>query len=318
MHTCDVVIATRNRPEVLRRCLTGLRQQSTQDFGVIVVDDHSDEPVDEIVADAAGDDLATSVIRLAQQSGPAAARNAGVAASAARYVIFVDDDVFPSRQFVAAHLAAVTAESDDGAPIVSCGPFAQPADWTPTPWNLWEARILKREADALTSGVWPLSWRNFHTGNNCVPRVVFDAVGGFDPFFKRAEDDELALRLYKHGCRFHFEPGAIAWHYANRTLEAWLAIPRAYAYFDVAIDRQHPEIGYLARKEKMRRKRRVPLRIARTLLAGRARTKAGVSAAVTAAKGLYRCGWTAAAMGALSVAYELSYAESLTEARGSC
>lgn len=316
MHTCDVVIATRNRRSVLQRCLTGLQRQSTAEFGVIVVDDHSDEPVDDVVAAAAGG-LETHVIRLPEQSGPAAARNAGVAASSAEYVIFVDDDVYPSRQFVAAHLAAVTGAAD-GAPVVSCGPFAQPADWTPTPWNLWEARLLKREADALTSGAWPLTWRNFHTGNNCVPRAVFDEIGGFDPYFKRAEDDELALRLHQLGCHFHFEPAAIAWHYANRSLDAWLAIPRAYAFFDVAIDRRHPEEGYLAHKEMTRQQRRLPLRIARAAFAGELRTRIGVKLGVGAGRALYRLGWTSAAMGGLSMAYELSYARALAEARESC
>ena len=67
-------------------------------------------------------------------------------------------------------------------------------------------------------------------------------MGGFDESFKRAEDDELGLRLHRYGCRFHFEPEAIAWHYSNRSLEAWLAIPRAYAHYDIVMDRQYPDL----------------------------------------------------------------------------
>jgi GT2 family glycosyltransferase len=314
VNRCDVVIATRNRPDALRRCLAGLRRQSVDDFGVIVVDDSSEPPLGPVVDEANAElGLDVTVITLPAPSGPAAGRNAGVAASTAEFVVFVDDDVYPSRHFVEAHLETVTRPHDPARPIVSCGPFAQPADWQLTPWNLWEARLLKKEADALTQGVWKLTWRNFHTGNNCVPRAVFDAVGRFDEHFKRAEDDELALRLHQYGCEFRFQPAAIAWHYANRTLDAWLAIPRAYAYYDVEIDRRHPEVGYLYHKKQGRKARKLPLRVARRVFSGPRRAKAGVTASVASARALHRVGATAPAMAALSMAYELTYAQALDE-----
>lgn len=310
---CDVVIATRNRPEVLARSLSGLLTQTCRDFRVIVVDDHSDEPVADLVADSRFDPLERTVIRLPEQSGPAAARNAGVAAVTADYVVFVDDDVVAGRDFVAAHLTAVRRERDDGKPIVSCGPFVQPADWDATPWNLWEARQAKKEADALGRGEYQATWRQCHTGNNCMPVEVFRAVGGFDPRFKRAEDDELALRLEEHGCHFHYEPAALAWHYSHRSLEAWLAIPRAYAHFDVEIDRQHPEAGYLDSKRRELRRRRFPLRLTRQVFRSERGTRLGVKWSIGAAEALARRGRTDLSMAALSIAYDLSYCRSLRE-----
>ena len=303
--TCDVVITTRDRPEALRRCLCGLRQQSVDGFGIIVVDDCSDQPVEP-------GDHAVSLIRLDQRSGPAAGRNAGVAASRAEFVIFVDDDVVPSSHFVELHLAAVTAPGAAGTAVVSCGPFLQPADWDPTPWNLWEARGQSKEAENLMRGVYPVTWRQFHTGNNCLARSLFVEVGGFDETFKRAEDDELGFRLHKRGCTFHFEPGAIAWHYSRRSLESWLSIPRLYARYDVEIDRKHPDSGYLAAKVFELGQRRWPLRAARALLGGGScRAQLGLRAAVWAALVLNKLGAVDVAMGAFSVAYDLSYVDSL-------
>lgn len=310
---CDVVITTRNRREALQRCLGGLRRQSVDDFGVIVVDDCSEPPLAATLDPSARADLELTLITLTTPSGPAAGRNAGVAASNAEYIVFVDDDVYPNRHFLEAHLAAVTRADDARAPIVSCGPFLQPADWEPTPWNLWEARAQKKEADNLVTGVYDVTWRQFHTGNNCLPRSVFVELGGFDETFKRAEDDEFGLRLYKRGCVFHFEPEAIAWHYSNRSLESWLAIPRAYAHYDVEIDRQNPDVGYLAAKKSELATRRLPLRMARAVLGGPRRSKFGVRLAVGVANALYRAGIVGPAMGALSVAYDLSYVDSLRE-----
>jgi GT2 family glycosyltransferase len=313
-HPVDVVIATRNRPEALARCLGGLVNQTTRDFGVVVVDDCSDTPLQAIVAREELAGLDATVVALPAQAGPAAARNAGVAHVVADLVIFLDDDVLPDRRFVEAHLEMVGRTTDASRPIVSCGPFVQPADWDATPWNLWEARQAKKEADALLSGEIPPTWRQFHTGNNCLPTASFRAAGGFDETFKRAEDDEFALRLDDLGCEFRFQPAAIAWHYSFRTLDAWLSIPRAYAYFDVQIDRLHPHAGYLEAKKRELAMRRAPLRIVRRVFHGPRGTKVGVSASVGAAKALARVGLTDASMGALSVAYDLSYVQSLREA----
>ena len=312
---CDVVIATRNRPEPLDKCLRGLHEQSVGGFGVIIVDDASDVPITPSLEGLDGLDV--TVTRLPAPSGPAAGRNAGVARSSADLIIFLDDDIVPNRHFVETHITAVTSGPEDGPPIVSCGPFVQPADWVPNPWNLWEARQAKKEADNLTSGAYPVSWRQFHTGNNCLPRAAFEAVGGFDESFKRAEDDELALRLHRYGCEFRFVPEAIAWHYSNRSLEAWLSIPRAYAHADIAMDRKYPDLGWLARKERERSSRSLPSRVARSVLGGPKRSALGVSAAMAISKLTYRLKLTDVSMAALSAAYELSYTDALrSELRG--
>jgi GT2 family glycosyltransferase len=310
-HSCDVVIATKDRPEVLRRCLQGLVNQSMRDFGVIVVDDGSATPAAEVVDQFPS--LDATVVELHPSRGPAAARNAGVERCSAPFVVFVDDDVVADRYFIEVHLERVRQGGAGRPPVVSCGPFVQPADWDPTPWNLWEARQAKKEADSILRGAYDVTWRQFHTGNNCVPVDVFRAVGGFDPDFKRAEDDEFALRLKDHGCTFVFEPRAIAWHYSNRSLEAWLSIPRAYARFDVEIDRLHPHEGYLRQKQRELRRRKLPMRAVRLACRSRAGTDIGVRAAVGLGAALYRFGAVGASMSALSVAYDLSYVRSLRE-----
>ena len=273
--SCDVVIATRNRPEALDRCLSGLMEQTHRRFRVVVVDDHGDVSLQPVVDDPRFAELDVTLTRLERQMGPAAARNAGVAEATGDFCMFIDDDVRPDRHFIDVHLRTVSQSHDPGAPIVSFGPFVQPADWDPTPWNLWEARQAKKEADAMLRGDYEPTWRQFHTGNNCVPVATFREVGGFDPDFTRAEDDEFALRLHDVGCVFTFAPAAIAWHYAHRSLEAWLAIPRAYAHFDVQIDRLHPDADYLANKRRELEDRRSPLRVACRLSRGRAEVRAG-------------------------------------------
>lgn len=307
---CDVVIATRNRPEALARCLGSLLNQSESSIRVIVVDDCGETPLDDVLGSPALASLNVTAHRLARPSGPAAARNAGVELSDAEFIIFLDDDVRADWRMVAAHLANVRATDPNGRPIVSCGPFLEPPDWVPTPWNKWEAVKARQEAENLIRGVWPVTWRQFHTGNNCLPAAMFRAVGGFDETFMRAEDDELALRLHRRGCTFRFEPSAIAWHYPHRTLQAWLRIPRSYAVYNYHLDRLYPEMRFLQKHKLELRSRHPGLRAAR-LLARPPLTRGAVSASVSIASLLFRLGFLRPSMAALSAAYDLSYVDAL-------
>ena len=263
---CDVVIPTRNRPEALRRCLQALSTQSARNFGVIIVDDHSDEPLDDVVAEAVATTrfpIEPVLLRMPQPSGPSAARNAGVAHSSAEYVIFIDDDIVADRHLVDVHLLEVMSASDSKVPIVTRGPFVEPVDWSPTAWNLWEAKMATRGTNAILRGDYVPTWRQFHTGNNCMSVELFRAVGGFDESYKRLEDDEFGLRLNEYGCEFRFVPAALAWHYSNRSLEAWLAIPRAYAYYAVVLDRAYPQEGFLDQRKSELQQSKLVLRMAR-------------------------------------------------------
>lgn len=92
-----MVVPTRDRPEKLERCLRALAAQ-TVPIEVVVVDDGSNDGarVASIVTAHGG-----RVVRL-EGAGPAAARNAGVAASRGEVVCFTDDDCEPDRDWAAA------------------------------------------------------------------------------------------------------------------------------------------------------------------------------------------------------------------------
>jgi GT2 family glycosyltransferase len=308
---CDIVIASRNRPDGLVRCLTGLLSQSETSLRVIVVDDCSDRPLDSVVSAPEFATLDLTLHRLPAPSGPAAARNVGAALAGAPYLMFLDDDVRPDWRLVRAHLDTVGASDPEGRPVVSCGPFLEPSDWKPTPWNKWEAINAKQEADKLASGVWPVTWRQFHTGNNCLPTALFREVGGFDEEFKRAEDDELALRLSQRGCAFRFQPAAMAWHYPVRTREAWLRIPRSYAVYNHRMDRLHPDEGFMELHKWELETRHPAVRALRRVVGRQPFTGPAVQTTVDFAQILFGAGLVRLSMAALSVAYDLSYTDAL-------
>ncbi len=104
----SIVVPTRDRPELLRECLEALSQQDIEEpFEVIVVDD---SPVPVELPAVAG--LHSRTVASGGR-GPAAARNAGIAAASGVIVLFTDDDTRPDRRWVRSAVAHLDAHPLD-------------------------------------------------------------------------------------------------------------------------------------------------------------------------------------------------------------
>jgi GT2 family glycosyltransferase len=303
MPSIDVVVATYNRPDRLRRCLAGLAGQDTDSFGVIVADDCSERPVSEWL-DPEAYPFPLRVTRTTVNSGPAGARNLAVSLSEAEYIAFIDDDVVPERRLLGLHLDAARR---GGAHTAVIGPLLLPPNWNPTPWIRWEAATIAIEYRRMISGHYAPTWRQFFTGNAVVGRSDFISAGGFNEAFRRAEDIELAYRLEKLGCTFVFEPRAIGWHFAERSLQSWRAIPQQYARFDQEIDRAHPELGWSRRIEHELGRRNVATRGLTSTMNKIRSEKMAASAAIGLSRSLDKIGLRSLTTPLLSLAFHLEY-----------
>lgn len=159
-----------------------------------------------VVTDRCSDDTAGIAHRLGARiidspsPGPAAARNAGVAASTARLIAFLDaDDVWPPGS-LAPRLALLDADPDAALVFGDCRQFDDhgegqcPHDRTlfeeggldaaffGHPSNVSDALLKLLEADFVT------------TGSVAMRRSVFEQLGGFDAGLGLVEDLDLWLR----------------------------------------------------------------------------------------------------------------------------
>lgn len=173
-----VVICTRNRPALLRDCLAALASQASN-VEIVIVDDGSTPPLrlTDLESDAAGTE-----IRLihGEGRGPARARNRGIKEANSDVVLFTDDDVVPSENWVAAALAHLDENPEH---LGVDGPVGSP------PWDpLFEHSLT---ADG------PHRW----TCNVAYRTDVLRAVGGFrETVFPRSnEDTDLAARVEERG-----------------------------------------------------------------------------------------------------------------------
>lgn len=178
MPEISIVIATRDRPPLLARCLDSiLAQKTARAFEVIVVNDGKPLPSLPQLDDLRIIELASPT----RGAGPATARNHGVAHARASLILFTDDDAVPSPGWVDAAAAAFEAHS--GAVGVE-GPVQTPA-FDP----LREHSIQNTRPGG------------YYTCNVAYRREDFLAVGGFDVDFPNphCEDVDLGRRIARRG-----------------------------------------------------------------------------------------------------------------------
>jgi glycosyltransferase involved in cell wall biosynthesis len=229
--TVSVVLPTFNRRRRLERVLAGLEQQSllAEGFEVVVINDGSSDDTEAWLGANQRRPFKLNAIHQ-RNAGPANARNAGVAAAQGSLILFIDDDVEPTRDLVSEHLASHEAEQD----VVVMGPLASLPHYS-QPWVAWEQAKLELQYGAMVRGDWEPTFRQFWTGNASVERRHVLEAGGFDATYNRAEDVELGRRLHERGLRFRYNPRARGLHHAERSLAAWEAMHDSYGALEVKI-----------------------------------------------------------------------------------
>lgn len=215
--TFSIVIPTYQRPEGLRNCLTGIATITAprSSFEVIVVDDGSDaDPA--YVVDTFKGDLDLTLLYQGENRGPAAARNAGAARARGDYLLFIDDDCIPSRDWLE-RLGQHLRESTGCAIGGTCRNGLTDSLFSAAQQMLMDYLYDYYNRDAARAGFCP-------TNNLAVPRREFLAIGGFDISFRYAagEDREFSARWAESGAGLVFVRDTPVYHQHVLGLESFL------------------------------------------------------------------------------------------------
>ena len=309
----SVIIPTYNRRESLRRCLDSLTAQvEPPPFEVIVVDDGSEDGTAEALARYQA--CYSMRVLVTGRAGPASARNLGAAEAGGEYLLFIDDDVVTHPDLLATHMSTHEAEPE----AVVVGPMISPAGERLSSWVRWEQEVLDKQYVAMLKGKWGPSPRQFYTANASLARRHFQASGGFDSTYRRAEDVELGYRLRDMGLRFVFQPDAVVTHYARRTLRAWWRIPYQYGMYDVRMwrDKGRRHVLGMIGHEFLQRHPLVQ-KLVRLSVGGSARAKAVAASAVGLAVVAGGVRLNPLARWAYSLTYNLLYYQGVCDELGS-
>src|SRR3954451_6868434 len=182
MTDATAVVACFNYGAYVREAVDSLLHQEGGAPHVVVVDDGSTDPATHEALDALPD--AVEVVRQ-ENAGVVAARNAGLARSRTRYVLFLDADDRLAPGALAVMRRALESDAEAG---FSYGHHRYFGAWNTIvrfpPYD--PLRLLDRHLIGLTA---------------LARREVLDETGGFDPAFEAFEDWELWVNALAHGHR---------------------------------------------------------------------------------------------------------------------
>jgi GT2 family glycosyltransferase len=181
---------------------------------VVVVDDGGPEPIDAMVA-AYADRLDLRLIRQSR-GGPAAARNAGVAAARGRYLAFIDDDCAPEPRWLAELL--LEFRRDDRRLLGGRVENALVDNLYSTASEHIARFVYEYNRTAAAR-------EPFFTANNfALAADLFRAVGGFTTSIPSAtaEDKEFCDRSRAHGIALAHVPAAVVYHAHHLTFGQFL------------------------------------------------------------------------------------------------
>lgn len=183
----SVVIVSRHRPALLRRCLLGLSQQDLPGFEVVVVADPA--------GIAATEGFAVKRVGY-DEPNISAARNLGIARAGGDAVAFIDDDAVAEPTW----LSRLTAPFTDPAVIAATG-FVRGRNGISFQWRAAWVDRSGQDIPLPVTGVTLLPStpnRAVKTqGTNCAfRRETLAGAGGFDAAFRFFHDEtDLNLRL---------------------------------------------------------------------------------------------------------------------------
>jgi glycosyltransferase involved in cell wall biosynthesis len=229
----SVILCTHARPGYLGACLAGLARQHPVEGGVetIVVDSASPPAAAAgiaVLAEAHG----ARLIRC-DAAGLSLARNAGLAAAAAPWVAYLDDDAVPEDGWAAALIAAV-AQAPPGTAVI--GGRIEPHWEAPLPpW--WPAdaigalTIITHEGEGVVGGPALPGWVEPYGANVAFAAGPLRAIGGFPLDLGRVgeklisgEEQFVTARLAAAGHGAWYAGGVTVRHsiQATRLNQAWL------------------------------------------------------------------------------------------------
>lgn len=228
-----VVIATRNRTDILQRCLSTIAAQTVCPASIIVVDNApSDDSTQELLTGAYGQDHGITYVR-ENRPGLGIAHNASLAYLRDEFVAFTDDDVLADP----AWLASLLQGFHSGHDVVCVTGMIVPAEletreqlWTEDGLGFtkgYEPRLFDMADHRHESPLYPYAAGVLGSGANMAFRTSYlREVGGFDSCLgtgsmARGGDDLAAFHeVIMHGHQLAYAPSAIIRHFHNKTYDS--------------------------------------------------------------------------------------------------
>jgi len=203
----SIIVPVYNNPQDLEDCLSALLNTSGPDSELIVVDDGSTDNTASV-----GERMGVKLLRLAENSGVAAARNYGASQARGEILFFVDADVVVARGTVE-RIVKVMQENQNLAAVFGSYDAQPRARGLVSQYRNLLHHFVHQNGNPEASTFW--------AGCGAIRRSVFQKIGGFDAKRFRhpsIEDIELGYRLRQSGYRILLDKSLQGTHLKRWTL----------------------------------------------------------------------------------------------------
>ncbi len=199
------IVPVYNRPDEVDELLHSLTQQTFRDFEVIIVEDGSTVPCQQ-VCDRYLDKLTLHYYNK-PNSGPGQSRNYGAERARGEYLIVLDSDVVLPDDYLKSVNDELLCEPADAFG----GPDRAHDSFTDTQKAISYSMTSFFTTGGIRGGKKKLDKfypRSFNMG---IRRDVYMQLGGFSKM-RFGEDIDFSIRIFKAGCRCRLFPEAWVWH----------------------------------------------------------------------------------------------------------
>lgn len=228
------IIPVYNRPDEVRELLESMERQTLKDFEIIVVEDGSSVPCNDVVSSFK--DRVNVHYFFKENTGPGSTRNYGASKCNGEYLIILDSDcILPDT-----YLEMVDKELKERP----CDAFGGPDRAHSSFSNVQKAINYAMTSFFTTGGIrgGKKQMEKFHprSFNMCVRREVYQALGGFSKM-RFGEDIDFSIRIFKGGYRCLLFPEAWVWHKRRTDFKKFFRQVYNSGIARINLYKRHPE-----------------------------------------------------------------------------
>ena len=201
----SIIVPVFNRPDEVDELLSSLLNQTFTDFEVLIVEDGSQKPCDEVCNKYA--DRLDLHYFMKPNSGPGQSRNYGAERAKGEYLLILDSDVVLPKGYLNAIEEELKREPADAFG----GPDAAHESFTDTQKAISYSMTSLFTTGGIRGGKKKLDKfypRSFNMG---IRRDVYMELEGFSKM-RFGEDIDFSIRIFKAGKRCRLFPEAWVWH----------------------------------------------------------------------------------------------------------